>query len=300
MNDNTKNCNRCTGAFVFTDIEIVCGKCGIVADEKIADNSVDYDSIGIEINSGRTGPPVNPMYHNGIASEISQTGRDASGRKLWGENKSMMNRIIIWDKRSKSSDTKTRNIANLEITRIAEVLCIPEQTKQRGAEIFRICKEFKMLRGRSTKVFSTACLYAACRESGLSKTLTDFAKIGFIRRQDLGAYYRLIIQVCNIKPKVVSPISYISRIASNVDPPISVAIQKRAIKLLEKLNDSRAGKDPIAFAAAALYYVCQLKNLKHTQNVLGMAAGVTEVTIRNRINDIKKELCIEEKSKIEQ
>ena len=101
--------------------------------------------------------------------------------------------------------------------------------------------------------------------------------------------WQLIIQVCNIKPKVVSPISYISRIASNVDPPISVAIQKHAIKLLEKLNDSRAGKDPIAFAAAALYYVCQLKNLKHTQNVLGMAAGVTEVTIRNRINDIKKE-----------
>ena len=30
MNDSTKNCNRCTGAFIFTDIEIVCGKCGIV------------------------------------------------------------------------------------------------------------------------------------------------------------------------------------------------------------------------------------------------------------------------------
>ena len=239
MNDNTKNCNRCKGAFVFTDIEIVCGKCGIVADEKIVDTSVDYDSIGIEINSGRTGPPVNPMYHNGIASEISQTGRDSSGRKLWGENKSMMNRLITWDKRGKSSGTKTRNIANLEITRIAEVLSISEQTKQRGAEIFRMCEGFKMLRGRSAKVFSAACLYAACRESGLSKTLTDFSKVGFMRRQDLAAYYRLIIQVCNIKPKVVSPISYISRIASNVDPPISVAIQKRAIKLLEKLNDSR-------------------------------------------------------------
>ena len=61
-----------------------------------------------------------------------------------------------------------------------------------------------------------------------------------------------------------------------------------------------AGKDPIAFAAAALYHVCQSKNLKHTQRVMGMAAGVTEVTIRNRINDIRKELCIEEKSKIEQ
>ena len=298
MSSAIKNCNRCKGAFVFTDVEIVCGSCGVVSDEKIVDCSADYENIGMEINSGRTGPPANPMYHNGIASEISQTGRDASGRNLRGENKSMMNRLITWDKRGKSSGTKTRNISNLEITRIAEVLSISEQTKQRGAEIFRMCEGFKMLRGRSAKVFSAACLYAACRESGLSKTLTDFSKVGFFRRQDLAAYYRLIVRVCDIKTKVVSPISYVSRIASNVDPPLSVSIQKNAIKLLEKLNDSKAGKDPIAFAAAALYHVCQSKNLRHTQRVMGMAAGVTEVTIRNRINDIRKELCIGENLKV--
>ena len=289
MNDSIKNCNRCKGAFVFTDVEIVCGNCGVVSDEKIVDRSVDFDSIGIEINGGRTGPPVNPMYHNGIASEISQTGRDASGRKLRGENKSMMKRIIVWDKRGKNSGAKTQIMVNLEITRIAEVLCIPEQTKQRGAEIFRMCEKLKMLSGRSSKVFSAACLYAACRENGLTKTLTDFSKVGFIRRHDLGGYYRLILQVCDIQSKVVSPILYVSRIASNVDPPLSVAIQKHAIKLLEELNNSKAGKDPIAFAAAALYYVCQLKNLKHTQRLLAIAAGVTEATIRNRIRDIKKE-----------
>lgn len=290
MNDSTKKCNRCKGDLVSTDIEIVCGKCGVVADDKIADNSIDYDNMGIGTNSGRTGQPANPMYKDGIASEISQTGKDASGRKLWGENKSMMNRIIMWDKRGKSKGAKTRNMANLEITRIAEVLCISEQTKQRGAEIFRECEELKMIRGRATKVFSAACLYAACRENGLSKTLRDFTKVGLIRRQDLGAYYRLIIQVCDIKPKVMSPTSYISRIASNANPPLSVVVQKHAIKLLEKLNDSRAGKDPIALAAAALYYVCKLKNMEHTQRILGLAAGISEVTIRNRINDMKEQI----------
>ena len=299
MSRTAKNCNRCKGTFVFTDVEIVCGNCGVVSDEKIVNRSADFENLGMEVNGGRTGPPANPMYHNGISSEISQTGRDSSGRKLWGENKNMMNRLITWDKRAKSSGTKTRNISNLEITRIAEVLSIPEQTKQRGAEIFRMCEGFKMLRGRSAKVFSAACLYAACRESGLSKNLTDFSKVGFFRRQDMASYYRLIVRVCEIKPMIVSPISYVSRIASNVEPPLSVAMQKHAIKLLEKLNDSKAGKDPIAFAAAALYHVCQSKNLKHTQRVMAVAAGVTEVTIRNRISDIRNDICIEEKSKIE-
>lgn len=290
MNDSTRNCNRCKGILVYTETEIVCGQCGIVFDDKITDNSIDYDNNGADNNSGRTGPPTNPMYKDSIASEISTYGKDVNGNKLQGENKSMVNRIIVWDKRGKSSGQKTRNMANSEITRVAECLYIPEQIKQRGAEIFRECEKLKMLRGRTTTVFSAACLYAACREKGLSKTLTDFTKVCFTRRQDLSAYYRLIIQVCDIKPAVMSPISYISRIASNAVPPLTVNVQKKAIELLEKISYDQAGKDPVALAAAALYHVCQLKNLPHTQRVMGLAAGITEVTIRNRINDMKEVL----------
>ena len=287
MNDKSKNCNRCNGTLIHTEVEIVCGQCGIVIDDKITDIATDYDNHGVDNTSGRTGPPTNKMYKESIASVISQTGKDANGNKLWGENKNMVNRIIVWDKRGKSNGQRTRNMANSEITRIAECLYIPEQIKQRGAEIFRQCEELKMLRGRTTTVFSAACLYAACREKGISKTLSDFTKVCFIRRQDLSAYYRLIIQTCDIKPAIMSPISYISRIASNAVPPLSVSVQKKAIELLEKISTDQAGKDPIALAAAALYHVCQIKNLPHTQRVMGLAAGVTEVTIRNRINDMK-------------
>ena len=292
MNENAKTCNRCKGKLVFTDDEIVCGKCGVVVEERIPDNTKDYD-VGIRGENGnlnaRCGPPVNKMYKDSLASSISQTGKDVNGKRLHGEARVIMNRIITWDKRGKTNGARTRNMANTEITRIAEVLYIPEQTKQRGAEIFRQCEELKMLRGRTTTVFSAACLYAACREDGLSKTLTDFTDVCFTRRSDISAYYRLIIQICEIKPKVMSPISYISRIATNSSPPLSVTIQKEAMKILEEL-EGKAGKDPIGLAAAALYHCAQLKNLEHTQRVLSMAAGITEVTIRNRINDMRKEL----------
>ena len=256
MNESKKTCNRCKGKLVFTDDEIVCGKCGVVVDDRIADNSRDYDADGSSnMNSGgRTGPPVNQMFKDSLSSVISQTGKDVNGKRIQGETRSMVNRIIIWDKRGKTSGAKTRNMANSEITRISEVLFIPEQIKQRGGEIFRQCEELKMLRGRTTTVFSAACLYAACREKGLSKTLTDFTEVCFTRRQDLSAYYRLII-------------------------------------------NGRAGKDPIGLAAAALYHVAQTKNLEHTQRVLSMAAGITEVTIRNRINDMRKEIYSEEELK---
>ena len=143
-----------------------------------------------------------------------------------------------------------------------------------------------MLTGRKATVFSVACLYVSCRENGLSKTLSEFAEASFAKRNDLGAYYRTIVQELDVKTKVMSPTSYLSRIATNAVPPLSVTVQKQAMVLLESYDD-KAGKDPVGLAAAALYYVAKLKILNHSQRVICTAAGITELTIRNRVDDFR-------------
>ena len=184
-----QQCNLCKGNLVATDVDVVCSKCGTVADEKIVDDSRDYENK--DGSGGRVGPPTNQMWKlNENSSVISQTGKDASGRRITGQNKAMVNRISVWDRRAKSSGARTRNKANSEITRISEILHIPEQIKQRGAEIYRECEKRKMLSGRKAAVFSVACLYVSCRENGISKTLSEFAEASFAKRNDLGAYYR--------------------------------------------------------------------------------------------------------------
>ena len=282
---SNEECGHCKGSLIYTDVELVCGRCGTVADEKISDDSRDYENK--DGYGGRVGPPTNQMWKlNENSSVISQTGKDASGRMITGQNKAMVNRISVWDRRAKSSGARTRNKANSEITRISEILHIPEQIKQRGAEIYRECEKRKMLTGRKATVFSVACLYVSCRENGLSKTLSEFAEASFAKKNDLGAYYRTIVQELDVKTKVMSPISYLSRIATNTVPPLSVTVQKQAMVLLESYED-KAGKDPVGLAAAALYYVAKLKNLKHSQRVICMAAGITELTIRNRVDDFR-------------
>ena len=72
-------------------------------------------------------------------------------------------------------------------------------------------------------------------------------------------------------------------------PPINVTTQQKAIKLLSEL-DGKEGKDPVGLAAASLYYCCCLKGWDYTQRTIAMAAGITEVTIRNRIKDMMKQL----------
>ena len=72
-------------------------------------------------------------------------------------------------------------------------------------------------------------------------------------------------------------------------PPINVTTQQKAIKLIQLL-DNKEGKDPVGLAAAAIYYCCCLKGWDYTQRTIAMAAGITEVTIRNRIKDMMKQI----------
>ena len=99
-------------------------------------------------------------------------------------------------------------------------------------------------------------------------------KLGLLRLEEISY---------NKKTKIISWYNHYTSEIINSDLVIISTLAKNRVNLLIKLIKN--GHKRILCEK----YVCQSKNLKHTQNVLGMAAGVTEVTIRNRINDIKKE-----------
>jgi len=51
-----------------------------------------------------------------------------------------------------------------------------------------------------------------------------------------------------------------------------------------------SGRGPTGVAAAAVYIAAALKGERRTQKEVAEVAGVTEVTIRNRYRELKKEL----------
>jgi transcription initiation factor TFIIB len=51
-----------------------------------------------------------------------------------------------------------------------------------------------------------------------------------------------------------------------------------------------AGKDPMGFAATILYVSCLKTAEEKTQTQIAHASGVTDVTIRNRLRDLKIKL----------
>jgi transcription initiation factor TFIIB len=53
-----------------------------------------------------------------------------------------------------------------------------------------------------------------------------------------------------------------------------------------------AGKDPMGLAATVLYLSCLANGETTTEREVAQAAGVTEVTIRNRFKDLKTRPCL--------
>ena len=92
---------------------------------------------------------------------------------------------------------------------------------------------------------------------------------------------------------VADSLTYVSKIAEKNG--ISGKTQGAAITILAEAKRKRfaAGKDPMGLAAAALYIACLQQNEKITQKDIAEAAGVTEVTVRNRYKSLKKQLRLE-------
>lgn len=89
---------------------------------------------------------------------------------------------------------------------------------------------------------------------------------------------------------VVNPIKCISRISSIAE--LSEKTKRKAVEILDQATkiELSAGKDPMGLAAAALYLSCVINGENKTQKDIAVAAGVTEVTIRNRYKGLKEAL----------
>jgi transcription initiation factor TFIIB len=69
--------------------------------------------------------------------------------------------------------------------------------------------------------------------------------------------------------------------------------KRHAFKMMNELlkrKTASAGKDQMGLAASILYIACKETGEHKPQKIMASAAGVTEVTIRNRIRDLAKNL----------
>ncbi len=293
-----EKCPECTSKNLVHDYdsgETICGDCGLVVYEQMMDKGPEWRSFTLQekASKSRVGSPTSYSIHDkGLSTTISQVDRDAFGRKLPMSTRLQMWRLRKWQIRSRVHSSTDRNLAQAmsELERLSSKVSVSPPIREKAALIYRKALDKGLVRGRSINAIAAAALYAACRKTGSPKTLSEIAHASIVDKKDVARCYRLLLQELDFHMPISTPLTYVSRIAEKNG--VSGKTQGAAIAILRDARQQRfsAGKDPMGMAAAALYIACVQNNERITQKDIAEAAGVTEVTVRNRYKALKIQL----------
>jgi transcription initiation factor TFIIB len=294
-------CPECKSTTIIQDPEtgeLICGVCGLVMKDVTLNEGPEWRAFtpGEKEDRSRVGVPMSFAVHDkGLTTVIGRISRDSYGRQVPLDTKLQMLRLRKWQIRSRIHSSMDRNLAQAmaELDRLTDKLHITSSIKEKSAVIYRRALENGLVRGRSISAIMAASLYAACRMTQTPRTLQEISKQSPIDKKDIARCYRLILRELEMDMPTPDAKLRVPKIAAIVG--VGEKTQQKAIEILRKATKAKktAGKDPMGLAAAALYIACHMCEEKRTQKIIADAAGVTEVTIRNRYKGLKEALDLD-------
>ena len=291
---NTGVCAECGEARLLRDSEtgeLVCQSCGVVVSSTLFDTGPEWRAFDPAQRESlpRVGAPLTLLIHDsGLSTNIGWQNRDAMGRKLDPEMMSKIYRLRKWQRRSKVSDSVDRNLSYAlgEMSKISSRLNLPKNVVETSSMNYRKALKASLVRGRTIQSVAVACIYLACRQCGVIRTLEDVAASVGISKKEAARNYRFLLR--SLKPSVsqVNPRSYVSKIVSNLR--LSGETERLAVRILDQASVMKltGGRGPSGMAAACVYISTRFTEDMRTQGDIAHEAQVTEVTIRNRYKEL--------------
>lgn len=292
-NEPARTCPKCGGFRLIRDLEAgeeVCGECGLVI-SNIVNHGAEWRAYEpSEMDKGRGRQPIDPsQWNNGVSTSFN-TNKDGYGKLLSVDVAEKMNRLRKVDTRSKVNDSQSRNlvIAMAVLERISSEVHLPEAVRKSSAALYRKVLNGDMVRGRSIDSMMAACVYAACRQFGLPRSLEAIADAGNRDYREVARTYRFLLRETGLKVPNGHPERYIPGIASKLG--LSVSVERLALEILRDADSSKVlyGKDPQGLAGSVVYLALQRLGELRTQKAVAVAAGTTEVTLRNRSRSLRQ------------
>ena len=291
-------CPECKGKRIVRDYEkgeLLCSNCGLIVSENLQDMGPEWRAFDAEQKEkkARGGAPMKFMRPNkGLVTEIDQYNRDIRGGKISPNKQAQLYRMRKWHKRVSVSSSMERNfvIALSELDRVASSLGLPDNIKESAALLYRKAVKAELIRGRLIESVVSAVIYSICRIQNIPRTLDEISKASGIPKKEIGRAYRFIKTELRVDVPLTDPSEYIPKFATALR--LGGEVQEEAVKIIGKAlrKGLISGRGPTGVAAAAIYIAGALHNEKKTQKEVAEVAGVTEVTIRNRYRELKKEL----------
>ncbi len=294
-------CPECGGHDVVQDLEKgekICAACGLVVSDHRIDKGPDWRAFTTEERNARAraGAPTNYTIHDkGLSTMIDWRDRDSSGKRFSAKKRAQIYRLRKWQIRTRVHSSVDRNLAQAmtELDRLTSQLGLKKSIKELAALLYRKLIVKRLVRSRSIDAMVGAAIYAACRLREAPRSLEEIADHSRVSKKKIGKHYRLLVRKLKLKMPISTPSNYVPRFITELGLPGHV--QEKVLEILDAAQQKKrliTGRDPRGLAAASIYIASIVTDNRVTQRDIASAAGVTEVTVRNRYKELVEELNI--------
>jgi transcription initiation factor TFIIB len=232
------------------------------------------------------------IHDKGLSTMIDWKNKDIFGKEISAKSRGQIYRLRKWQSRIRVSDATERNLtfALSELDRMASNLDLQKSLRECSAKIYRDAVEAHLIRGRSIEGVAAASLYAACRMYKIPRTLNEIAEIARVNKKEIGRSYRFISKELELHLNPTKPLDFLSRFVSELE--LSTDCHKKAKKIIKmaELRGLTSGRGPTGVCAAAIYAASILAQERRTQRIIAKVSQVTEVTVRNRFQELIENL----------
>jgi transcription initiation factor TFIIB len=132
-----------------------------------------------------------------------------------------------------------------------------------------------------------AAVYIAYREMAVPRTLKDIAEASNIKYKNIARNYRILVFELGIKIPVVDPMKCITKVANKLS--LCERTKHQALNIMGEVTKKQmtAGKEPMGLAGIVIYASSRKTGERIPQSNIAAASGVTEVTIRNGLKNLR-------------
>ena len=287
-------CPKCGSDKLFLDAlrgELVCTECGTVVSQMI-DQGAEWRPFESD-ERARTGlgystyGKVAQKIH--LPTYIDETDKDLLGRPLTPTQRKLKRKLI----RAQIFATMTPEYKPLftarDLLRKKRLLLnLPESIIDEALVLFDQAFKKGLLRSCPTEAIVDAILFYLCKDLGITRK--EIARASSRKLKEIDRAYRILVFNKVIRSRPTSLTTLVERYGRLIGfPSIAIHFSKKLADMVIK-ERLHLGKDPRPIVGAILYMIPLLaegeKIPKLTFSELAELLGTTEVTIRNRYEEI--------------
>lgn len=203
-------------------------------------------------------------------------------------NKAQWYRLMKWKEHVESTGNRNLDYAFDLISGLCSRLDLSDKVRDKSIDVYDECVEKGILTGRSIEGLVPATVYVSLRLEKEPRTSSEVSEAGKLTDKELLRTTRVICKELNIRLPLISPNDFVPRFSKALK--VSEEVSNRCYELLEdcEVVGLCNGPSPTSLCGACLYIACNECEERRTQRDVSEICGVTEVTIRNNLKNIRK------------